>query len=305
MDRFAFTETRYVHCHMDAKERDMNGRSMHRCFSLPGNALSTYPVKKSNGLVNLSDGEIHSLRLEVKDFAGNTSTVKLRVQYDPESEFFEPDMLTYDYVFPHDRDNEINRGGISLSIPEGILFDTLHLAITSREASSNAVLSKIFTLGDPFVPAFDWFDFAIAYDPRDYNVDPSKVFIVHKDHKSRVKGRGGYFEGGMIHGEIREFGQFFLMFDTIPPVIKPLNIYNGKNIAGQNSIDFQVIDNLSGVDEYFCKIDGEWALLEFDPKRNRLSHPLRPNLKQGEHTLVIELYDERENLSIYSITFNN
>lgn len=303
MDRFAFTETRYVHCHMDAKERDQNGRSMHRCFSLPGNELSTYPTVKEKGLVDLSDGRIHELRIEVKDFSGNSSSVKLRTQFDSESDFFNPDMLTYDYVLPHNQDNTINRGGIFIDIPEGTLFDTLHLAITSREATSNSVFSKVYTIGDPFVPAFDWFELALEFDPREFKMDPSKVFLVHQDHNGRIKGRGGYFEGGMIHGEIREFGLFFLMADTTAPVLKPINIYDGKNVSGQRRIDFQVTDNLSGLDKYLARIDGVWALLEYNPKRNKLSYPISPDLKQGEHKLVIDLYDERQNLSTYSTKF--
>jgi hypothetical protein len=303
MDRLAFTETRYVHCHMDAKERDKNGRSIHRCYKLPGDELSVYAQTLNDGVVDISDGGVHDLTIKVFDFKGNTSTLKLKVQKDDAASFFNVGSLTYDQILSHKTDNLVETEGFILDVPAGILFDTLHLSYKQKTATSNAILSSVFTIGDEYVPAFDWFNLALAYDVRKYQVEPSKVLLVVKDHKGRVKGRGGYYEGGMIHGEVREFGQFYLLSDTTPPVITPLDIYDGKNLPGQSAINFAVTDNLSGLDTFYATIDGEWALLEYDPKRNKLTHKFEPNLKQGLHKLVIEVYDERQNNSTYSINF--
>ncbi len=297
MDRFDFSETRHVHCHMDPKERDKNGRSMHRCFSLPGNGLSAYPFKDDNGMVDISDGELHEIEIRVLDYAGNQSTAKLSVQRDETADYFDHDALVYNHVLPHDQDHRIETDEFFINLPEGTLFDTMHLSYSNHEPVSSKVLSEVYTIGDHYTGVFDWFSIGIDFEEGKYRVNPDKITLVHKDENGRVRAKESIYEDGFIVGEVREFGQFYLLADTVAPVLSSVNVSSGMYVSTGTELKFSVSDNLSGVAEYSARIDGKWVLLEYDAKRNRLTHKIDGNLKQGERKLVLEASDRHGNVS--------
>jgi hypothetical protein len=59
-----------------------------------------------------------------------------------------------------------------------------------------------------------------------------------------AKARGGRMKRGWISTRVKEFGDFTVMIDTVPPAIKPINIFNGKNITNQAEIRMVISDNL-------------------------------------------------------------
>ena len=50
-------------------------------------------------------------------------------------------------------------------------------------------------------------------------------------------------------------------------------------------------------------IDGNWVLMDFDKKNNRLSHRLEIDLPKGEHTFRLEVKDAVGNLTVFEKTF--
>ena len=85
--------------------------------------------------------------------------------------------------------------------------------------------------------------------------------------------------------------------------IKPLNIGPNKHMTS-SSLKMSVRDDLSGVKTYRAEIDGEWVLMEFDPKKARLTHYFNKSLQKGEHTFTLEIIDDRENSAHYEVRFS-
>ena len=86
----------------------------------------------------------------------------------------------------------------------------------------------------------------------------NKALIVNTNRSSQ----GGYFENGYVKAKPRNFGSFFIAIDTLPPTIVPVNISNGKNMAGLSKMSFRISDNLSGIKSFNGYIDGKWVLME-------------------------------------------
>lgn len=57
----------------------------------------------------------------------------------------------------------------------------------------------------------------------------------------------------------REFGDFMILQDSVPPTIKPVFVNN-------SSARFKIKDNLSGIAQYEANINGEWVLMHYDNK---------------------------------------
>ncbi len=79
--------------------------------------------------------------------------------------------------------------------------------------------------------------------------------------------QGGKYENGWVVANVREFGGFYVAVDTIAPNIVSRNLTDGKNVSGQQSIDF-TISAISGIDTFNAYIDGQWALMKYDPKQD-------------------------------------
>ncbi|MEO1451075.1 MAG: hypothetical protein AAFV07_16210 [Bacteroidota bacterium] len=73
LDRFSFDETRYINVHMDYKRYKARQGRHQRAYIQPGNLFSAYGRGKAQGLIRLTDTDIHRLRLELEDVHGNES----------------------------------------------------------------------------------------------------------------------------------------------------------------------------------------------------------------------------------------
>jgi hypothetical protein len=114
---------------------------------------------------------------------------------------------------------------------------------------------------------------------------------------------GGQYEDGWVTTQSRNFGSYYIKVDTVPPSITPQNVSPGKNLANQSRISFRIADNLSGIASYHAYIDGEWVLMEYDPKNRLLWHTLDRNLAKGSHQFKLEVRDGKDNLSTYEFKF--
>ena len=99
-------------------------------------------------------------------------------------------------------------------------------------------------------------------------------------------------------GRTRQFGDFTLVADSVPPRISALDFRSGKNVSKQSSLKLKTTDNFSGIDTYDAEIDGSWVLMEYDAKYKLLTIPLAElELSAGEHILSVTVKDEMGNKS--------
>jgi hypothetical protein len=127
----------------------------------------------------------------------------------------------------------------------------------------------------------------------------NKALIVNANRNSQ----GGYFENGYVKATPKNFGSFFIAIDTIAPNIIPVNIANGKNMAGLTKMSFRISDNLSGIKSFNGYIDGKWVLMEFDTKTASLWHNFDERTALGKHTFELIVVDMKDNTKRYSIEF--
>jgi hypothetical protein len=130
----------------------------------------------------------------------------------------------------------------------------------------------------------------------------SKCFIAKLNDKKQISYLGGNYEKGFVSTKTKGFGTFTVSVDTISPEIRGLNIYPGK-IMKSTTLKMSVKDDLSGIQKYSASIDGEWILMEYEPKNNRLTHYFKSDLSQGKHLFKITVEDARQNVSEYQAEF--
>ncbi len=72
---------------------------------------------------------------------------------------------------------------------------------------------------------------------------------------------GGKYEDGKVSFSFSSFGKFTLLKDDVPPTIKKRSVREGR-------ISLTIKDNLSGINSFEAKLNGEWILMKYEPKRS-------------------------------------
>jgi hypothetical protein len=300
-DDFSYDETRYVNAYIDYAEYINSSRRFQLTRRLPYNALGLYERIQDDGIINLSDTLLHRLRYEVSDYELNTTTFNILIRNSPAPV---PSAVAAAGAIPisNRQGGEATLDGLRLKIPPKSFYtDSIHLHLTSIDPIRGA-MGSLYQVHYATQPIHKQIDISL-----DINIVPpelrSKTLIVRVNNDNSLSYLTTKIEGGMASARIREFGRYTLMADTIAPSIVPENIADGKQMGSETQIRINVTDNQSGIVKYRATIDGQWVLLEYEPKLNLLFHNFDERCFPGEHMLKVEVTDDAGNMSVYSASF--
>jgi len=135
----------------------------------------------------------------------------------------------------------------------------------------------------------------------DWNISPGS-FQRDKTHVYRVSGNGrksfvgGRWKEGSIEFETRNFGNFALAEDLEKPSIRPIRINSSQ-------IRFVIRDNLSGINNFEARVNGNWVLMRYEHKQAVIwSETLDKQPLKGE--VVLKVTDEAGNVAEWTGTIN-
>jgi hypothetical protein len=105
-----------------------------------------------------------------------------------------------------------------------------------------------------------------------------------------------------VTGKAKTFGAYTVMIDTVPPKITPLDLR--ADMKGRTTFALKVQDDLTGMEQWAGTLDGQWILMEYEPKSKTLRHTFDAHSNApGKHTFQLEVSDERGNRSVHTTTF--
>jgi hypothetical protein len=299
-DEFSFSETQYINSFLDYSELVSGKKYIQKLFIEPNNNLSIYKSNK-NGLISLSDTLLHKIYIEITDIRNNKIKVFFYVKTKPNiKDIFEKPAGKYKKIMPYNQVNTFKNNEISLEFPENSFYDTLLFSYSKEKGSLN-FYSYIHNVNKFDVPVHKKFKISIL----PHNLDESlfqKALICYFGNKNQIIAVGGEFEKNKISAYTGTFGKYFIMIDTIKPVIKP--VINKNDTIEKNKIEFKITDDLSGIKNYSGFIDDKWVLFEYDKKNDLITYFFDENITSNmNHSIKIIVTDNRDNMSIYNGTF--
>jgi hypothetical protein len=295
-ERFAFDQTHAINAYIDYPTFLTSHKFIQKCFILPGSKISLYPQSVNHGIINFNDDALHEVEYIVKDIAGNTSSLKLKVKSSPVKPILIPATLS-PTLFHYDRQNEFSNDQVKVIVPVGNLYDDLNFTYSTLPEKPGA-FSAIHRIHNRFTPINDTYELWIKPDSKIGNLT-GKAVIVNTEGACE----GGTYDSGYIKASARTFGDYYIKLDTVPPVIHSLNIKNGSNMARMQRITLKIGDNLSGVKSYASKIDGKWVLMEWDYKTRVLSYKFDKDITAGKHIFDLMVTDNKDNISQFTAYF--
>nr|MBP7450332.1 hypothetical protein [Flavobacteriales bacterium] len=180
------------------------------------------------------------------------------------------------------------------------LYDDTYVRYERRPAPPKAIV-PLHVLHDPLTPMHSNNPLTLELPPLTASL-ANKALIVRVDPDGRTHAVGGNVADGGITANIRAFGAYSVMIDTVAPTIAPLDLKS--EMLGRRAFRMKVSDDLSGLAKYTGTLDGKWVLLEYEPKTNTLTHTFdRYSTGSGTRTFTLEVTDERGNSARFSRTF--
>lgn len=195
------------------------------------------------------------------------------------------------------KNNLVEVDELQLFFPYESVFDRVHLTV-QRKPGTSVMFSDIFQVGDETVPLFK--SYLVSFKPN------RPVSRNHLVVAQRVKGKWEYAgntlgEDENVYAAMREFGEFCLMADTVPPTLVPLNIGDNKKVpASQKTVSFKVDDDFSGIEynQIYCTLNGAWRLFDYDYKRNTMNWDLsKERPAPGVYILKASVRDKAGNIT--------
>jgi hypothetical protein len=304
MDGFSFDESRYVNSHIDYETLMRDNIYIERTFVLPDDKLSVYKDVVNRGLYDFNDGKLHKAKILVYDANGNRSVLSFQIKSQPEQLQEVTDSTDKNIIaMPYNRTNRFSSEKISVTIPEGALYDTLLFSYKTAKGTSG-MLSDLHYIANIYTPLQKPFSISIKPDIIPSGKE-SKMLIVHSGDDQKPSGVSSRWNGEYLTADVLSFGKYYVGIDTIPPVISANGLIQGANLSGRKDIRIKITDELSGIKSYEGTIDGNWALFEYDQKNDMLVYRFDESRisKRSEHNLLLKVSDNKDNIRIYKCNF--
>ncbi|MFO7702002.1 MAG: M23 family metallopeptidase [Psychroflexus maritimus] len=287
---FSFAETRYLNSAIDYGYFKEHKKKIQKLFIPENNPLSVYTFNNKRGVLEILTNDF-SFNYEIKiyDFAGNTRRIQIPIEYSelPITQVLPKEETPY---FAYAQQATVFEDkNIDVYIPKGALYEDTYLKI---EFSKNAVnlhdyrtpLHKNIQLGFD-LPSYS--DLSQAYIA---NVMPwgTKFYVNTKQKSNRLT------------ATTKTFGKFELAFDRTPPTINPLNFRNKKWMSNYNTLEVEIDDKETGIQDYRATLNGDFLLMEYDYKTKQLTHYFEEGVfKDGKNDFKLIVTDKVGNTTIF------
>ncbi len=279
IDRIPFNLTRYANA---ARLGGSARNGVYRLFTLPNNPLPIYPAGQGSGEVRFTDFLPHKVAITLEDDCRNRSFLYFSVMRQPGARTTPPDSTGR--VVAWDEPLYVEEGGLVLSILPRTLYESTFLNLSELPAL-DGMYSPSYMIAPQKEVLQKYMTLSIAANDLPERLR-SKALIGEFSSAGQPMALGGGWRSGetpgqattpenphpgRVEGRTRTFGTYFIAVDTIPPRLTA-RFEEGASLADREELVVTVTDDFSGVESYSATIDGKWALLEYDPKTNRLIH---------------------------------
>jgi len=221
-DKFDFHESRYINAHIDYAAYKLDKKRINLLFRKPNNSLSMYKNIYKEGILEFQPGEKTNLEVIVRDVAGNEAVLEFAVEdvgRNTLSSFMVPDHAA---KFGWNTVNRYATSSFEISIPRGALYEDVFFNY-SADNVKNAFYPVIHYVHDSITPLHRQASVTVKADMIPVGLR-DKTMIVKLGGNGMKTSRGGTWNGDFITAGINEFGVYTLDVDTVPPVLRPVNI---------------------------------------------------------------------------------
>ena len=294
-DKISFDDGKYINTLIDYKTYTTEGIRIQKLFRDLPYGFSFLPKDAPNGILNFEAGRSYLLQISLEDFHGNKTYVESYIEGNREittdnkkklqiaENTVKPEL---DYLFEFENQE--------VYLPKNTFFEPVDFKIRATKdtlfvGSKEDALQRTFEIQfkTPEVDSLETNPWCIANLNKKKKLD--YVYSVAKDRKRISKGGTP--------------GIYVLSQDTLAPSITPLNFKPKQWLSNYSFLKLKIEDDFSGIKSYRGTINGQWILLEHEPKNNTLTFAFEDiDFDQSQLNFKLEVEDQQGNSSTYETT---
>ncbi len=280
-ETFSFAETKYINTLVDYQYLGKYRKRIQKCFKTPSNRLSIYNTTKNNGKIKIVEGLSYNVELLIQDFEGNN--IKVIIPVEGKTEIVKKKKKTNktDTFVIAKKPNNYDLGAAKVYFPSNTFYEDFYIDLKKDDDT--------VTIHNNTVAAHR--KFTISFDISKFSKEEQKqLFIARLDAKKRPSYASTYKRGKTFTTRTRNLGTYTLAKDTIAPKITLKNFREKQWLNNYKYLSIKIADDLSGINTYSATLNGEWILMEYEPKKKTLTYNFDDKIldkKQCELKLVV------------------
>jgi murein DD-endopeptidase MepM/ murein hydrolase activator NlpD len=262
-ETFSFSETRYINTYIDYEHFGKSRQRIQQCFRTPGNKLDIYNTIYNDGKIEVRPGLTYHVEIQIIDVAGNEVKIFIPVQGRREPAKYEVDDDKTDNFVIAKKPNNYDLGGAKVYFPANTFYEDFYIHLKKGKDT--------VTIHNNSVPAHK--NFTISFNTDSFSNDERKqLFIARLNRKLEPSYMNTYKRGTTFTTRTRNLGTYTLAKDSIAPKIWAKNFKEKQWLTNYRYLSLHISDDLSGVDTYSATLNGEWILMEYEPKTNTITY---------------------------------
>lgn len=294
-ESFSFGETRYINTLIDYDHYGKSRQRIQRLFKDPSNKLSIYNVLKNDGKITVKEGLSYNVELILKDLEGNATKIVIPIEGKKEEVKIEKEETKTENFLVAKKPNNYDLGAAKVYFPSNTFYNDFYIDL---EKGADTV-----KIHNNRIPAHR--NFTITFDVSKYKKEElKKMFIGRLDKKRKANFVSTYKRGNTFTTRTRNLGTYTLAKDTIAPKIRPKNFKEKQWLNNYSYLSLMISDDLSGIDTYSAKLNGEWILMEYEPKKKTITYNFDDKiLDERKCQLEVQVIDNVGNSTTFTSTF--
>jgi murein DD-endopeptidase MepM/ murein hydrolase activator NlpD len=295
LDDISYNITRYMNALADYKIIKKKGPWIQLCRQLPNDKLPIYKsFSASKGVIDLGDGLVKKIRIEVFDTKGNKSQMHFLMQGLKMNENNDCKQK-----MRAGKVNAIRTNDLNIYIPADALYDDI--CFTSSIVACDNMYSWVYQIHSSDVPLHS--AMCVSFLPKKYIPQPlrSKIALVKTQVASSNErhGKAVCYFFGKVFSTVKEFGAYEIVIDTTPPSIESV-VKNSSVVSDLKKIDFTIREETTSVKKVVATLDGHWIRLS--QKGHVYTYDMDEYFPKGTHELKLAASDENQNTKIVTYT---
>ena len=289
--KIRFSDSEFLNTLIDYPRYSRTRQRIQKLFRSPGNELDFFDHLE-DGLIDVKLGKDYAYQIKVEDannnnrylfvpIRGKEQEIAIPLEKFPEGKLIEPNR---DYLFMYEgAEVYIPKNGVYESNRFLLRFDNEELQIKA----DHVALRKAFQI----------------------KISAPDSIVGHYLGIRFKNGKTGFISKTIrdnhFVAKVKKTGTYTIGQDTIPPTIKPSQLYDKRWLSNFKTLRFKIDDRETGIQSYQATIDGKWALFEYEPKKKEITFNFDEyfTFEGTKHTLKIVVIDNVGNESNYELEF--
>ena len=292
MDRISFDDSKSINLFIDYKNLKQNRSRIQRFALHPKSQLSFIDEPPLYGTLNLIPNKSYQLLIQLLDYNGNASYVEA---YLSGIEAPQKEIKSQVNLLDPIKDYLFDFNSTSVYFPKDSFFEKATLQVKQN--------GDTLVVGEDSLPLKKPFEINFTIPEMD-SLQKAQSFIGKISQNGKAYFLSTKKEDNRWVGKSKSLGEFVVSRDSIAPKIVPLNFKNEQWLSNYSFLKFKIEDDYTGIKSYRGEINGEWILLEYEPKNNTLIFDFSDlDFEQALHEVTVEAEDLVGNKTTLAIDF--